>query len=384
MIDPHGGYLVDRIIYEDDKQRYINKCKNLHKLILNKNQLIELENIATGLYSPLEGFMNKKDYESVIKNMRLNNGEVWTMPIVLDVDEGIASNLKINSEIALIDKNKKLYGTLYLKEKYKYNKEKEAKLVYQTTDKNHPGIANLYKRKEILLGGNITLINRIEYNNFLIYRIDPKYTREYFKNKNWKTIVGFQTRNPIHRAHEYLQKCALEIVDGLFISPLIGQTKSDDVPLEYRLKSYEEVINKIYPASRAMMSVFPVAMRYAGPKEAIFHAICRKNYGCTHFIIGRDHAGVGNYYGTYDAQKIFDNFTKEEIGITPLKFDHAFYCKKCESMATIKTCPHSRQEHIFLSGTKVRELLQQGIKPPKEITRLEVSKILIESYQNKG
>jgi len=293
-IAPHGGKLINRII-----GKHTDKYTN--SIFLSKRQLSDLEMIATGGLSPIDGFMGKSDYKSVVLNMHLTNGLVWPIPITLAVSKEIAHNLEIGKTIGLKDESGKIIGSLNLEEKYTYDKELEAEKVYRTKDSNHPGVNAIYQQGEILLAGKITLLEKPSYNEYTKYHLEPKDTREIFIKNGWKTIVAFQTRNPIHRAHEYIQKCALEIVDGLFIHPIVGETKSDDIPANVRMKCYEILIEKYYPSNRVLLSINPAAMRYAGPREAIFHALIRKNYGATHFIIGRDHAGVGNYYGTYDA-----------------------------------------------------------------------------------
>ncbi|MFW6006806.1 MAG: sulfate adenylyltransferase [Halanaerobiales bacterium] len=385
MIDPHGGKLVNKIIEsEEKKSKFKKEADEMPSLYVNRDELTAIDNIATGLFSPLEGFMVKEDYENVVENMRLKEGTVWSIPVVLGVNPKKAADMKVGEEIAIhFEEDEELYAVLELEDKYQVDVEKEAELVYGTTEKEHPGVASIYERDEVLLGGKIYLIKRIQFDDFQKYRLIPEETRKLIQNKGWETVVAFQTRNPIHRAHEYLQKCALEIVDGLFLSPLVGRTKASDIPADIRIESYETVMDELYPADRTMMVVFPAAMHYAGPREAVFHALCRKNYGCSHFIVGRDHAGVGDYYGTYDAQKIFDKFTEGEIGITPLKFEYAFYCEKCGSMASGKTCPHSSDHHLFLSGTKVRKLLRNGKKPPAEMTRPEVAEVLVRGMAEK-
>jgi sulfate adenylyltransferase len=379
LIHPHGGTLVNRELKGRERDQLMRRATTMPKLQLNARQISDVLMIATGAYSPIEGFLGEADYNAVISNMRLANGVAWPIPITMAVSTGDARRLQTGQDVALYQDHL-LLGVLHLAEKYTYHKAREADLVYRTTDLLHPGVQAIHNQGDWLLGGRISLINRPDGLSFAEYRKDPEETRAMFKDRGWRRIVAFQTRNPVHRAHEYIQKCAMEIADGLLLHPLVGETKSDDVPADVRMRSYEKILANYYPVSRTVLAVMPAAMRYAGPREAVFHALIRKNYGCSHFIVGRDHAGVGNYYGTYDAHHIFDEFEPHELGITPLFFDHTFYCKACGAMASTKTCPHDQSDHVTLSGTKVRELLNAGQLPPVEFSRPEVAQVLIEAY----
>jgi sulfate adenylyltransferase len=369
LVRPHGGELVDRTGLAPDD------LSDLEVLPLTQRELSDLDMIACGALSPLEGFMGRVDYESVLDEMRLESGLPWALPVGLAADAAPQSD-----RVALADESGRPVAVLEVEEVYPYEKEREAQAAFRTTDAAHPGVARLYAQKELYVAGRVTVFERAE-PEFPELALDPAQTRARFAERGWRRVVGFQTRNPIHRAHEYLTKTALETVDGLLIHPLVGETKADDVPAATRVECYDVLVENYYPADRVVVSAFPAAMRYAGPREAIWHAICRKNYGCSHFIVGRDHAGVGDYYGTYDAQLIFDEFSSHELDIEPMFFEHSFYCRVCGSMASAKTCPHSGDDHVHLSGTKVREMLGQGELPPVEFSRPEVAQVLIEAYR---
>ncbi|AVH66526.1 sulfate adenylyltransferase [Nostoc sp. 'Peltigera membranacea cyanobiont' N6] len=380
-IAPHGGQLVNRIATPEQRAEFLSKADFLPRVQLDDRAVSDVEMIAIGAFSPLTGFMNQEDYDRTVTEMRLANGLVWSIPITLSVSEEVASPLQEGSLIRLDNSRGEFIAVLQLTQKYNYDKTREAIKVYRTDDVKHPGVHVLYNQGIVHLAGDIWLLQREPHPQFPTYQIDPAASRQLFKDKGWKTIVGFQTRNPIHRAHEYIQKCALEIVDGLFLHPLVGATKEDDIAADVRMRCYEILLEHYYPLDRVTLAINPAAMRYAGPREAIFHALVRKNYGCTHFIVGRDHAGVGDYYGTYDAQYIFDEFAPSELGIVPMKFEHAFYCMRTKQMATSKTSPSRPEERIHLSGTKVREMLRRGELPPPEFSRPEVAAELARAMQ---
>jgi sulfate adenylyltransferase len=383
MIRPHGGRLINRYADGNERAAISEMLRDLPVLDLNRRETSDAGLIANGAMSPLEGFMTRAEYESVLDRRRLPLGLPWTIPITLALKDKALAGKKPPYRAALRVEEGKFIGVIDIEDVYRVDHTREAERVLHTTDAAHPGVQYLQSVPDTCVGGEITLVEKvIDDERFTNYLLEPKETRVLFKARGWNKIVAFQTRNPIHRAHEYLQKCALEAVDGLLIHPITGETKKDDIPADVRMECYLAMINHYFPKNRVALSILPAAMRYAGPSEAIFHAIVRKNYGCTHFIVGRDHAGVGNYYGTYDAQEIFHEFDPAELEITPIMFDHAFFCRTCQGMASLKTCAHDKSAHVNLSGTKVRELLKAGQKLPDEFTRREVAAILEKYYES--
>ena len=380
LIAPHGGELIINMASEAERTELQERAKSLTQVVVGSRQLADLEMLAIGAYSPLSGFMKRADYLGVVNDMHLENGLPWSVPITVSTSTEQAATLKEGTQVALVNAHGTVQAILTVEEKFGYDKQHEAQNVYRTTDGTHPGVQAMYEQGDVLLGGSVRVL-ALPNQAFAQYRFTPAQSRQQFAERGWKRVVGFQTRNPVHRAHEYIQKCAMETVDGLFLHPLVGDTKGDDIPADVRMRCYEVLLENYYPANRVVLGVLPAAMRYAGPREAIFHALMRKNYGCSHFIVGRDHAGVGNYYGTYDAHHIFADFDPAKLGITPMFFDHTFFCRACDSMASSKTCPHGNDEHVTLSGTKVRQMLQAGEIPPREFSRPEVAKVLIESMR---
>ena len=381
-IAPHGGTLVDLLVSERDRDKLADEARNFPKLTVNERELSDLEMLSIGALSPLTGFQGKAEYDSILDSLRLPNGLPWTIPVTLSLTDEEAKRIGGAEAVTLVPSEAaEPIAILEVDEVFKREREREAQAVFGTEDLAHPGVKALKDAGDLCAAGELRVLRMPEHEDFRQYRLTPAETRAEFTRRGWRTVVGFQTRNPIHRAHEYLQKCAMEIVDGLLVHPLVGATKGDDVPADVRMRCYEALIEGYYPKDRAMITVFPAAMRYAGPKEAIWHAIARKNYGCTHFIVGRDHAGVGDYYGTYDAQRIFERFDPDELGITPLMFEHSFWCNRCEGMASPKTCPHGDEDRVSLSGTKVREMLRAGERPPPEFSRPDVADILIQAMR---
>ncbi len=380
LILPHGGKLLLNMAEEAERTELQERAKSLPQIPVGSRQLADLEMLAIGAYSPLSGFMNRADYLSVVKEMHLSNGLPWSVPITLSAMPSQTDALKLGSQVALMNEQGTLQAIMTVEEKFDYDKQLEANKVYRTSDEAHPGVKVVYQQGDVLLGGPVRVV-ALQNQTFPQYRLTPTRSRQQFAERGWKRVVGFQTRNPVHRAHEYIQKCAMETVDGLFLHPLVGDTKGDDIPADVRMRCYEVLLENYYPANRVVLGVLPAAMRYAGPREAVFHALMRKNYGCSHFIVGRDHAGVGNYYGTYDAHDIFAEFDAAKLGITPMFFDHAFFCRVCDAMASSKTCPHGNEQHVTLSGTRVRQMLQDGEIPPREFSRPEVAKVLIEAMR---
>ena len=379
-VEPHGGTLRDRVVSAEAADGLRRRTDRLPRITLDRRELADLELIAVGAASPLQGFLGQADYESVCQRMRLADGTVWPLPFTLAVEDELARQLGPSKEAALWDETGRLWGVIRVSDIYTRDPETEARAVYGTADPAHPGVSYLLARPRTLVGGDVQVLPLPVDLPFAENRLTPRALREIIAKRGWRRVAGFQTRNPIHRAHEYLTKVALEVADGLVIHPLVGETKGDDVPASVRFRTYEVLVNGYYPSDRVVLAAFPAAMRYAGPREAVFHAIVRKNYGITHLLVGRDHAGVGTYYPPFAAQEIFDQFSLEEIGVAPLKLDATFYCRACGSLASLRTCPHTEKERLILSGTRVREILRSGGDLPVEFSRPEVAEILRAHY----
>src|SRR3990172_3165518 len=383
-IPPHGGILVDLLVPEAERETAVQQAEHVPKLVVNPRELSDLEMLTVGALSPLTGFVGEKDHRLILETMHLESGLPWSIPVTLSLTDEDVKRIGGAAAVALLpSEGAAPIAIVEVAEVFKRDRQKEALGVFLTEDLEHPGVAALHEAGDFCLAGSVRALGLPAHDDFPPYRLTPAQTRAAFAERGWRTVVGFQTRNPVHRAHEYIQKCALETVDGLLLHPLVGETKGDDIPADVRMRCYEVLLDMYYPADRVLLSVNPAAMRYAGPREAIFHALVRKNYGCTHFIVGRDHAGVGSYYGTYDAQLIFGEFAASELGIAPMFFDHTFFCKRCLGMASAKTCPHDGEDRVTLSGTQVREMLKGGLAPPPEFSRPEVADVLIKAMQER-
>jgi sulfate adenylyltransferase len=373
---PHGGELIDRRLPTEEASAL--QRADLPSLVLTPAEAADLRALATGAYSPLTGFMNAKEHHACTESMRLPDGTLWPIPVCLGVPEGD----RVGDRVALRGGDGALLGVLEVEEVFERDRHAEAELVYGTTDPAHPGVARVLQAPVRAVSGPVRAVVEPLPGPVGRYALTPAETRAAFARSGWSSVVGFQTRNPVHRAHEYLMKCALENCDGLLLHPLVGPTKEGDVPAEVRMRAYHAIL-EYFPPERVMLAALVAPMRYAGPREAVLHALVRKNYGCTHFVVGRDHAGVGSYYGTFEAQELIASLPPEELGITPLRFDNAFWCRRCGGMATGKTCPHAAGEHLTLSGTQVRAMLAAGELPPPEFSRPEVASILIDAYQER-
>jgi sulfate adenylyltransferase len=381
LVAPPGGPLVDARATEAEAAELARRAETLPAVEMSISEAADLELIADGAYSPIAGFMGRADYEAVVERAELAGGAPWTLPITLTVTAEQAGSLREGAEVALRDGDGALRGVLTVAEVFERDTEREASEVYRTTDDGHPGVRAMRAGGGLLAGGTVRALPR-QHDDLAL---TPVQTRQAFAERDWNTVVAFQTRNPVHRAHEYLTKVALEQVDGLLLHPLVGATKDDDIPAPVRMRCYDVLLRNYYPSQRVLLATFPAAMRYAGPREAVYHGLVRRNYGCTHFIIGRDAAGVGNYYGTYDAQLLYDELGgAERLGYTAFKFEHTFWCNACESMASARTCPHEREQHVMLSGTAVRKLLGEGGDVPHTFTRPEVAAVLREAYSRQG
>ena len=383
LVSPHGGQLISSLVDGDERTESIKEAQTLPEVRLNSREVSDLIMLAMGAFSPLQGFMGKEDYQQVVAEMHMKSGLLWPIPVTLAISKDEAKKIKEGQEVALINsENNELMSSMLIQEKYSYDKNLEALQVFGTEDIKHPGVKKLYEQGEVYLGGPVKVFSEGGYPERFTEFARPAETRAIFASKGWTTIAAFQTRNPMHRSHEYLTKIALEVCDGLFIHPIVGKLKAGDIPAKVRIECYRALIDNYYPKDRVVLKVYPMEMRYAGPREAILHAIIRQNFGCSHLIIGRDHAGVGGYYDPFYAQKIFDELSPGDLHIQPLKLDLAFWCQKCDSMASPKTCPHADEDHLLISGTKLRDMLSKGEIPPEQFSRKVVLDILVKYYQS--
>lgn len=384
LVAPHGGKLKPLLLQGDELSQAKSKAAALPQVKMTSKEVSDLIMMAMGAFSPLDGFMKKDDYLAVVQSMELASGVLWPIPVTLAIDNADAENIAEGGDVALVDGDTgDLMGMMTVEEKYTYDKKEEAEKVFTTTDEEHPGVKRIYTQGDVYLGGPVKAFSEGSYPEQYPEFGRPAETRKIFEEKGWSMVAAFQTRNPLHRSHEYLAKIAMEVCDGVFIHPIVGALKPGDIPADTRMECYHALINNYFPADRIVLKVYPMEMRYGGPKEAILHAIIRQNFGCSHLIIGRDHAGVGSYYGPFDAQDIFDSLKPGALELKPLKLDWTFWCYKCGGMASLKTCPHDKEDRCLISGTQLRTMLSEGKNPPAEFSRPEVLEILMEYYKNK-
>ncbi len=382
LVVPHGGELVHLLLDGEVREQNVIDAHSLPQVTISSKELSDLIMLGIGAFSPLSGFLKQRDYASVVKDMRLTDGTLWPIPITLAVRDTKAADLGLGTEVALVAPvTTEIVGSLLVEEKYKYDRQLEAREVFRTEDEEHPGVASLYKQGDVYLAGPVKVFTEGGFRERFTEFATPTETRKEFVERGWTRVAAFQTRNPLHRSHEYLTKVAMEVCDGILIHPIVGKLKAGDIPAEVRMKTYRVLLENYYPRDRVVLRVYPLEMRYGGPREAVLHAIIRQNFGCSHIIIGRDHAGVGNYYGPFDAQRIFDELRPEDLRIEPLKLDTTFWCRRCGAVASSKTCPHSAEDHVTVSGTELRRMLAAGKRPPEEFTRPEVADILAAYYQ---
>ncbi len=383
LVPPHGGELKPLLLQDAELEKAQRRAQQLPKVHLNSKEVSDLIMLAMGAFSPLDGFMAQADYLGVVRDMALKDGTLWPIPVTLSATGEQAQTLVEGQDVALCDgQTGDVLGTMTLREKYGYDRRPEAVHVFRTDDEAHPGVKRVHAQGDVYLGGPVRAFSEGTYPQRFPEFARPAETRQIFAARGWSTVAAFQTRNPMHRSHEYLTKIAMEVCDGVFIHPIVGALKPGDVPADVRMACYHALLDTYYPRDRVVMKVYPMEMRYAGPREAVLHAIIRQNFGCSHIIIGRDHAGVGKYYGPFDAQHIFDELPPGALAIKPLKLDWTFWCYRCGGMASMRTCPHAREDRCLISGTELRRMLAAGEPVPPEFSRPEVLDILTTYYSN--
>ncbi len=383
LVPPHGGGPLKPLMLTGSALTAgLEKAKTLKQIRMTSRESCDLIMLGIGAFTPLDGFMSKADWQGVCDETRLANGVFWPIPVTLSVNEHDADDLDIGQEIALIDdESGEIRGLMTVEEKYTIDKGLECRSVFQTDDMEHPGVQKVMNQKAINIAGPVRALSEGGFpEKYGDIYMRPAETRALFEEKKWHKVAAFQTRNPMHRSHEFLAKIAIETLDGVLVHQILGKLKAGDIPAEVRADAINTLIDKYFVKDTVVQAGYPMEMRYAGPKEALLHAVFRQNYGCSHLIVGRDHAGVGDYYGPFDAQYIFDQVSEDDLKTRPLKIDWTFYCYKCHGMASMKTCPHGKDDRLLLSGTKLRKMLSEGQEPPAEFSRPEVVKILQAYY----